>query len=495
MKTLEEILDFTNRGTREIINDLKLKTLPVPSWEETSKAYYPKYHKIYSDTLGRKDKKRSDGVYEEAARLAIGLERLLAKRMTEFTFSLPVKRQYDNIDSEVRQAIARAMEAVYANAHINNENVKRGLAYYAACEICTVWYATKKPNTLYGVESQWKLKCKTYSPMDGYELYPLFDEYDDMVAMSLSYVKKVGQLDVEYFETFTADRRYKWKRNSQSEDGWESVINETKEDGEAVPGKEIKLMKIPAIYMWRNEPVFTEDMSRLRENIEYTLSRNSDTVAYNSAPVLKVSGEVEGQEEKGETQRIFNVENGGDVSYVSWDQSTDANKDHILNLLKFYWMQGQMPDVSFDNMLKLGSIGYDARQTLFTDAHLRVGDEAGSWYEFFEREANVVKAFLKLVEPAWEKEIDNVSVKHIITPFIQRDETSEIERRMKANGGKAIESQLESITKFGQSKDPQATLEQIQLEEKKSQEARANSLTSMFEDKSEDENDDDNDEE
>ena len=36
---------------------------------------------------------------------------------------------------------------------------------------------------------------------------------------------------------------------------------------------------------------------------------------------------------------------------------------------------------------------------------------------------------------------------------------------MKANGGKAIESQLESITKYGQSDDAQATLEQIQKEQ------------------------------
>ena len=36
---------------------------------------------------------------------------------------------------------------------------------------------------------------------------------------------------------------------------------------------------------------------------------------------------------------------------------------------------------------------------------------------------------------------------------------------MKANGGKAIESQLESIQKYGQSDDAQATLDQIQAEQ------------------------------
>ena len=35
---------------------------------------------------------------------------------------------------------------------------------------------------------------------------------------------------------------------------------------------------------------------------------------------------------------------------------------------------------------------------------------------------------------------------------------------MKANGGKAIESQLESIQKYGESSDASATLKQIQEE-------------------------------
>lgn len=484
-------MDFSGKSIREVINGLKTKSVAVPSWEKLAKAYYPQYHKIYTDTMGRKDRKRSDGVTEEAARLAIGLERLLAKRVTEFTFAIPPKRVYDNIDSEGRLRVAKALEAIYTHAHINNENVKRGLAYYASCEICTVWYMTARENDLYGFHSNWKLKCKTYSPMDGYELYPLFDEYDDMLAMSISYTRKDGEQEIEFFETFTADRRYKWKRNSNNPDGWEAVLSEEKEGGEVMMGKKIKLLKIPAIYLWRGEPVYTEDMSRLRENIEYTLSRNSDTVSYNSAPVLKVSGLIDGEEEKGESRRIFNVENGGDVSYVSWDQSTDANKDHILNLLKFYWMQGQMPDVSFDNMASLGDIGFDARQTLFTDAHLKVGDESGAWYEFFEREGNVVKAFLKLIlataEPSLVSEVDSVGIRHIITPYIQKDEAGEIERRMKANGGKAIESQLESITKYGQSKDPQATLDAIREEDRQSQAARAKSLNALFEDKDEDE--------
>ena len=235
------------------------------------------------------------------------------------------------------------------------------------------------------------------------------------------------------------------------------------------------IMKIPGVYAYRSVPVY-DGLTNLREEIEYTLSRNSNVIAYNAAPVIKISGGIKGEEDKGESRRIIRVENGGDVSYVSWQQAIEALKYHVDTMLKLYWMQAQIPDISFENMKGLGNIGFDARQTLLTDAHLKIGDEAGVWLEFLERENNVIKSFLKLMNKDFESEVDNVSVEHVITPFIQNDELAEINKRMKANGGKAIESQLESIQKYGQSDDAQATLEQIQSEERASVENRANAF-------------------
>ena len=82
-----------------------------------------------------------------------------------------------------------------------------------------------------------------------------------------------------------------------------------------------------------------------------------------------------------------------------------------------------------------------------------------------------------MMNPKWANDIDEISVEHIITPFIQNDELAEINKRMKANGGKAIESQLESIQRYGYSDDAQATLEQIQKEEELSVQNRADAFS------------------
>lgn len=462
MDEITQILDLS-RPSDNIIGDLKEKSVCVYPWEKAIKAYEPKMHEIVNDTVTRKDKIRKDGTKEEASRIYIGLEKLLTKRMTEFMFAIPVKRVYHNTEgNETRQQIAKAIEAIYKYARIDSENIRRGNAYFASCEIFTIWYVVEKPNTLYGFNSKYKLKYKTYSPMDGVRLYPLLDELDDMLAMSFEYKKKVGDEEVTYFETYTADRHYKWRRQGN---GWETVGTV----------EQIRLMKIPGAYAFRPVPIY-HGLTRIRKELEYTLSRNSDVIAYNSAPVLKVAGQIKGEEDKGESKRVYRVENGGDVSYVSWSQAIEALKYHVDTLLKLYWMQSQMPDVSFDNMKSLGNIGYDARQMLLTDAHLKVGDESGPWIEFFERESSVIKEFLKYMNASWASEIDNIEIEHIITPFIQNDEDAIADRLLKLNGGKAVMSQLESIQQAGYSNDPQSTLEQIQKEDAATYQSRISNI-------------------
>ena len=452
MGKISDYIDFS-QDTSTIISSLKGKTVSVPDWSNLRKDYYPSEHAILKDTINLRDKIRDDGSIEKSSRLSFGMERLQVRRMSEFMFSIPVKRIYSNVENNrVRQDIANAIESIYKHSKISTHNLFRSKDFFACCEIFTLWYVVKSPNNLYGFPCEYKLKCKTYSPINDTSLYPKFDEYGDMIAMSIEYsIKKSDSKTITYFETYTADTHYKWSNESGD---WVSVN----------APEEIIILKIPGIYLSRSEALYG-DVSEIRKEIEYTLSRNSNVISYNSAPVLKVVGEIIGNERKNDDYRLFRMAPGGDVAYVSWNQSVQAVINHIEQMKEMFWSLSQLPDISFSNMQKLGNIGYDARETLLTDAHLKVGDESGPWIEFFERETNVIKAFLKLIKTEWANEIDNVEVEHVITPFIQRNESAEITKRMTANGGKPIESQRESIQRFGKSTDPDDTLRQIREEE------------------------------
>lgn len=444
---IQDILSLEN--VSDIITALKQKSVDIPQWTSLLKDYEPRLHDIMTNKVTRKTK--DDG--EEPARIPVGLERLLVKRMTEFMFSpmSPVTRKYSGISDKTRlKEIGDSVDAIFKVARIGNENLKRGENYFASCEFCTVWYAVRKPNTSYGFYSNYKLKCRTYSPMDGTKLYPLFDEYGDMLAMSFEYVRKVKDEDVTFFETFTDEVHYKWQENGA---GWINVTNDP-----------IKLMKIPCVYAYRHTPLW-EGLQQLRHELEYTLSRNSDTIAYNASPILKVVGDMKGEEAKGEGRRIFRVKDGGDVSYVSWSQAIDAIKYQVEEMIRLYYMQAQVPDISFENLKGVGGIGYDARQMYLADISFKVGDESGAFIEAFEREGSIIKAYLKILNPKWASDIDNLIISYKITAYIPNDESAMVDRLQKANGGKALMSHRESIVASNFSADPDATLKEIKQEQ------------------------------
>ena len=442
MKDLKDILD-RNRPISEIIEDLQKKSVNPPSWAELRKNLYPAEHEILEDKQMRRDRTvtTDQGTFvERASRTALALEMLLTKRVNQFTFTIPVRREYSNTDTDERQEIAKAIERIYQEVDIDTVNMERGFAYYASCEIFTLWYSVPKPNTLYGFNSEYKLRCLTYSPMkDNVKMYPLMDEYSDLLAFSLYYERKVKDEKISYFETFTPDRHYKWRKGENTD--WVDEIYTVNKDGETEYGDEIILEKIPGIYGWRENPVYEQGTPYLRQDAEYKHSEDSDIIAYNVAPLVKVVGKMISDEKKYESRRLIRVENGGDVSYVSWNQATEATEKHIQRDIDWFWMFNQMPDVSFKNLQSLGNIGYDARQMMLTDAFLRIGEESKPLLQFFRRETNVIKAYLKKMQNQWsDEDIDAVVVKHTITPYIPKDEKYEIEKRQLANGGKAIES-------------------------------------------------------
>ena len=454
MESIETI--FAKKTASDIITSLKERTTPAPNWAELVTEYDPTKHEIIEDQQGRSDKHHPDGKTDKAARLAIGLEKLLTQRMAEFTFAIPVKRVYHHEETDNQKEIEKVIEKIYSVAHIDAENKKRAVAYYASCEALTLWYTKKldKEHNLYGFPTKYKLKCKTFSPMDGTKLYPLIDEFGEMTAMSFEYRRKVEKDWVTFFETYTATHRYKWKSVEGGE--WEQISLDDR----------VIIGKIPAVYIYRPHPVWY-GLTNLRKDIEYTLSRNSDVIAYNSAPILKVSGTIIGDEMKGETRRVYRVQEGGDVSYVAWSQSIAALEYHVKTLLNLYFMQAQIPDISFENMRGLGNIGYDARKMLFTDAHMKIGDESMAWVEFFEREGNVIKAFLKQMNTASpdrgfkEEDIDSVFIEHTITPYIQDDEMLTINKWSKAGGDIPLVSPLEAIKRANLSQDPEKSYNDI----------------------------------
>jgi len=449
--TIEKILLSTEMTAAQKVSALKEKTIIVPVWggryglvQQFDPTKHPvmnkqKYPDIVSD----------DGV-EYVTRVTCDLQRLATKRMTELCCGIPIKRVY-RPENDTQKEIASYIETIFDRNRINSVNVERLNMLFAGCEVMTLWYAVENENNLYGFDSKLKFRCRNFSPMLGDDLYPLLDEYGDMIAMSVGYSRKVGKKNVQYLDAYTATRHVKYS-NENGE--WTEIENE-----------EITVGKIPAIYIFRPTPIW-EDTSKTVYEIEWALSRNGNYLRKNSKPIFVVlADEViqfgdEKREDK-EFKAVMQYPKGSTAQYVTWQQAIENLKFYVNELRQMFFTQLQLPDWSYEKMSQQALSG-ESRKQLFIDAQMKVNDESGRLLEGFDREINVVKAFLKTALPErYHKEIDALKVETKITPFSITDTKETVDMLMTANGGEPIMSQRESIEEFGHSDDVDKTLEEI----------------------------------
>lgn len=451
--TIEEILQ-SGGSAEQIISALKDKSINVPVWGGTKgllQEFDPRKHPVMNKAI-YPDEVTAEGV-QPVTRITCDLQRLATKRMTELCCGIPVKRVYKP-ENDRQKEIAQYLEAIYDRNRIDSVNTERLNMLFAGCEVMTLWFAVESPNNQYGFNSRLKLRCRNFSPMLGDDLYPLFDEYGDMIAMSVGYSRKVGRKTVRFFDTYTANKHIKW---SDANGQWQEVENE-----------DITLLKIPCIYAWRPMPIW-EDTSKTVYEIEWSLSRNGNYLRENSKPLFVVFADeaINYGDEKSpnkEFRSVMQYPKGSTAQYVTWQQAVENLKFYVEQLRSMFFTQLQLPDWSYEKMSQQALSG-ESRKQMFIDAQLKVKDESGRLIEFFDREMNVIKAFLKIMlGDVYAADIDSLKVDMVITPFTITDEKDTITNLITANGGEPIISQRESIEMYGHSDDVDKTLQEIQAQ-------------------------------
>ncbi len=438
MPPINEIIDRKKKLASQIIGELKQKNIDVIPWTKLRKEYEPKEHPVYTDRNYR-DKVRR-GRVEKMTRITYSIQKQAVKRMKELMFTIPVSRKYTTTTDEEKQAAA-IMEAVFKKNRINALNLKRGHKLFASCEMLTVWFAQMQETTYAGVASKLKLRCRVFSPMDGDILYPLFDEYDDLIALSVQYTRRKGTDELTYFDTYTDSYHYRWVQTNSN--GWV-------EDMQPEP---INIGKIAGIYIHRDLPIW-EDQSDNGYELEWAASRQGNYLRKNSRPTWVIySDSQQVTAPKNKKQEPVDDNAGRNVlrygqkdkaEYATWNQATDALKLHTEELRRNIHTSLQLPDMSMEQM-KATPMSGEARKMLFIDCQMKVTDESGDWLEFFDREVNVVRAFCKQMFPSLAGVFETLTVENRITPFQINDRSQQIKDMSDGTGGKQIISRRTAI--------------------------------------------------
>lgn len=447
MENIDEILKL---APDEAVGKLKSKAFTPPAWSDLVKEFDPAQHPVTSKSK-YPDHATPDGKLEEVTRITLNYQQLATKRMSELVCGIPVKRIYSPEDDRQREA-SECLEAIFQRNRIDSVNIERSNALFSGCEILTLWYPTEESNNLYGFASDYKIRCQTYSPRDGAQLYPLFSE-GDLIALSIETTRTEDGDDVRYLDTYTRDRHIAYR---EGKGGWQVAKEEP-----------IKLGKIPAIYCMRPTPIW-EDTSRLVYEMEWALSRNGNYLRKNSKPIFAVFADEEvyfGDEksENKEYRAVVQYPQGSTAGYLTWSQAIDSLKFYIAELRQSFFTQLQLPDWSYESMKSTPMSG-ESRKQLFIDAQLKVTEESGRLLEFYDREVSVVKAFLAYLRPDLADAIEALPVEVVITPYQITEQRDTITELLAANGNKPLISHRESIEQLGWSTNASDTLEEIQQE-------------------------------
>ena len=457
---IEELIQKAEAG-EDVTGQLREKSISVPSWKKLKEEFDPMLHPVmnkeeYPDITIYEERPSENGEVddfgnpkmvkvasgiEKVSRTPYALQALAVKRTTELCFGIPPKRIY-NAENDRQKDISKYIEAIFTRNHIDTVNIQRGRQLFASCEIFTLWYAVEERNNYYGFDSRLKMRCATYSPMLGDDLYPLFDETGDMIAMSIAYNRRVKDKDISYFDTYTATKHLRWSNENGETTGVSKKL---------ILNEDIQIAKIPGVYMFRPLPVW-ENTSGLVYEMEWAVSRNGNYLRKNSRPILGVFADAGidfGKSPLLASRDVEQLPSNAKLQYITWNQAIDNLKYYVNELRQMFFTQLQLPDWSYENM-KTSPMSGEARKQLFIDCHLKVKDESGRWLEFFDREVNVIKAFLKLMLPDdWASDIDALQVETVITPYTISDEKDEVNVLVTATGGKPIISQQTAVRKLG----------------------------------------------
>lgn len=393
--------------------------------------------------------------WEKVSRVPLGYQRLIVSRAVAFFFGFPVNYIFNSEDKN-QIIVSEALERIL---HDNKEKYfNRGIAreLFSYTEVAELWFPvpTETEHELYGFKSKFKLRVIPLKPSEGMELYPFFDESGDMIAFSRHYKRKEGDDDVEYFETYTDDFIYKFKKI----ENWEPM--------EGSPIQNV-IGKIPIVYAQQPETEWNP-VQRIIESDEELVSNFSDTNKYHSSPTIAIKGKVLGFAKKGEAGKVIEMDADADAKYLEWSNASESVKtEHMMNREAIYELS-QTPDISAHISSGIGNIGVAAQKMLFFDAHLKVMNKEEILGEYLQRRVNIIKAFIANFNVQLKNAAAAAVISPEITPYMMGDQQETVANVSTAVSG-GFMSRKTAIKEAGYVTDVDQELLDIQEEEKAAQ--------------------------
>lgn len=454
------------RGSLPDVNQLRADWIPSLHQVIIDKVKYPNRKVLIEDAKTIYDDKTGETVVipakyeeEEVNRISLPIEQDIVNIHTAFTVGTEPKLECTPNDEQEKELI-EIIKATYRKNKIKFQNKKIVRSWLSETEVAEYWYAVddttfwdkiwaKIQYACTGkIKPKRRLKSVIWSPFRGDKLYPLFNDYGDLVAFSRGYNKTVDTIEYECFMTITQSDIYIW----ENKEGWQLV--DSFKHG---------FHKIPVIYTQRKETL-CNNIKPLRERIEKLLSNYADCIDYHFFPYLMLTGEIEGFTGKQKNRMIKFEGEGSNASYLAWQQAPDTIKLELDTMFEQMYSLTNTPRISFENLKGAGNaLSGTAFRFTFMGAHMAVENHAEDIGEFFQRRTNFVTSAISSINSKYEKASNTIDIDVEIIPYMIDSLSERVKTAIDATSG-GIWSKREGILFAGNADRIDEELKEIENE-------------------------------
>ena len=337
------------------------------------------------------DKKGNFLRWSKRNKIPIPWQKFINEISLVFLYGRPVKWSQNSDGADSDYAFSNyidLMSDVRFNAAIREAKRSAGAEGCSAILYHTYRDKEGKPNLLLNVLSK---KNNDY-------IYTIKDQYKRLTAFAWGYyLTEAGNKTAFHVDIYTAETIYRAKRGNI---GWEVL---------AMPNP---VGKIPVLLLEQDpEHADVQPMIERSENMGSTDADVNDRFAN---PAMVATSEILNSLPKAEEEaKLFILKNGGQVSYLTWDQASESKKNEFERLEKHILSKSFTPNIDFDNMKSLGNLSAKAIRKVMLLAVIKAERHKEKHDEYMNRHVSIMKAIMgNVLDYVNKAKYDALEIRH-----------------------------------------------------------------------------------
>lgn len=330
-----------------------------------------------------------------------------------------------------------------------DKTVVRLMGTYKRC--AEVWFTEDCDKTHWGILGKFRkrMRMMLLSAETGDELYLVTNNVGDAIALTRGYkIKDEEDKEVDMLDLWMAGAYLTF---AKSEAGW--IVSDNRKQS----------YKKASFVYYSQDRLEYEDIIQKRKRLETLDSDHADQNLATGSPIL-VASKLMGIGKRGETGKVFEVEEGGKLEMLEAAGSPDSLKMERENLLNGIYYDTNTPNMSIFDAEGMGANTPGITIKLrFLPATLKaINKQTGSWGMGVQRRYNFLKEAMSIINTGIASAV-GLDITPKFQVYLPSNETEEYANIVSLVGA-GLMSKETAIKKLGFTDDPAAEYERIKTE-------------------------------